>query len=99
LVQQEYAAPRNETEQQLADIWMQLLKIEKAGIHDNFFDLGGHSLHALRMLSAVNRQFSVNISFQTIFSFRSIAELAGYIELVTAGRTAAEEAGQEVFEI
>ncbi len=99
LLQQEYVAPRNETEQQLAEIWVQLLKIEKAGIYDNFFDLGGHSLHALRMLSAVNRQFNLSISFQTIFSFRCIAELAAYIELVMAGRTASQETGVEVFEI
>ena len=46
-----YVAPRDETEQALADIWAGVLDIEQVGIHDDFFELGGHSLLATQVIS------------------------------------------------
>ena len=46
-----YQAPRTPTEQTIADVWAEVLQIEKVGILDNFFDLGGHSLQATRVIA------------------------------------------------
>ena len=49
-MQDTYVAPRNETEQSVAEIWQQMLGIERVGVEDNFFNLGGHSLLATRLV-------------------------------------------------
>ena len=48
-----FVAPRNETEQQIADIWAELLELDEIGVEDNFFDLGGNSITAMRMVLKV----------------------------------------------
>jgi len=58
----EYIAPRNETEQQIADIWQELLHLDQIGVNDNFFELGGHSLLATRVISKLNKTFQTNLS-------------------------------------
>ncbi|MCA1566099.1 MAG: phosphopantetheine-binding protein, partial [Acidobacteria bacterium] len=58
-----YVAPRTELEQQIAGIWQEVLKVEKVGLHDNFFDLGGHSIRMIevsgKLRQALNRELSV----------------------------------------
>ncbi len=71
----EYAAPRNEIEKKLAVIWQQLLKVERIGINENFFDIGGHSLKVLGLVNAIQKEFNVKIDFQDIFRFPSIAAI------------------------
>ncbi|NLR67705.1 non-ribosomal peptide synthase/polyketide synthase [Chitinophaga varians] len=78
---QTYIAPRNETEAQLAAVWEDLLGIEKAGVQDNFFDLGGHSLQVIRLTSTVRRQFGVEVNVRTFFQLATIEQLARYIRL------------------
>ncbi|MDQ6531236.1 non-ribosomal peptide synthetase, partial [Flavobacterium sp. LHD-85] len=63
----EYVAPRNDSEKKLAAVWKEVLQIEKIGIGDNFFELGGHSLKVTKLLSYVNREFNVKISFKDLF--------------------------------
>ena len=46
-----YVPPRNEVEHKLARIWAEVLSLDQVGIHDNFFDLGGHSLEIMRLVS------------------------------------------------
>ena len=72
--------PRTPVEQQLADIWAQVLKLDQVDIHDDFFDLGGHSLLATQVMSRVVQAFSVDISLQTLFKFPTVAKLAEHIE-------------------
>jgi amino acid adenylation domain-containing protein len=76
----EYVAPRNATEQALANIWQELLGLERIGIHDNFFELGGHSLLAMRVVSYIERELSVSIPIQMLFQFTSISDLSKYLE-------------------
>jgi len=71
----DYVPPRNDLEQRLVEIWRQLLAVEKIGIHDNFFDIGGHSLKALHLLNALQKEFHIKIDFQDIFQFPTIEEL------------------------
>jgi amino acid adenylation domain-containing protein/FkbM family methyltransferase len=72
--------PRTETEQALASIWCDVLKIAQVGIHDNFFDLGGHSLLVIRAVSKIRDIFSVTLAPRTFFATPTIAALAKALE-------------------
>ena len=71
-----YAAPTNDLESSLVDIWKRLLRSEQVGIHDNFFELGGHSLLAMRLITAMRVQLGVEIPLIDIFecTIESLAE-------------------------
>jgi amino acid adenylation domain-containing protein len=69
-------APRNEVERKLAGIWSEVLQIDNIGVHDNFFDLGGHSLTASRVLSRVLDCFRVEVSLRSFFESATIADLS-----------------------
>jgi acyl carrier protein len=71
-----YEAPRNPTEEALAGIWSEVLKLDRVGIHDNFFDLGGHSLLAMRVVSRIREAFGVELGLRALFESTTIAELA-----------------------
>ncbi|MBB5624256.1 amino acid adenylation domain-containing protein [Pedobacter cryoconitis] len=64
----EYLAPRNETEEKLVSIWQKILKKEKIGVLDNFFEIGGHSLKATRLASQLHKEFDVKVELKEIFS-------------------------------
>jgi acyl-coenzyme A synthetase/AMP-(fatty) acid ligase/acyl carrier protein len=72
----ELVAPRNATEEGLAEIWRDVLKIERVGVYDNFFDRGGHSLLATRVVSRVRSTFGVEMSLRSLFETPTIAGLA-----------------------
>ncbi|WP_159882307.1 non-ribosomal peptide synthetase [Paenibacillus puerhi] len=76
----EYEAPRNETEETLARIWSQVLHAEAVGVHDHFFDLGGHSLKATVMAGEIHKQLQVKIPLRELFQRPTIRELGEYIE-------------------
>jgi amino acid adenylation domain-containing protein len=76
-----YVAPRNETEAKLAEIWRELLGVERVGIYDNFFELGGQSLLAMRAVSLIRKKLLVSIPIQMLFRFASISDLSKYLEL------------------
>ncbi|SHN07370.1 amino acid adenylation domain-containing protein, partial [Chryseobacterium carnipullorum] len=71
----EYVAPRTEMEEGLAEIWQDLLGVEKVGVHDNFFELGGQSLLAVRLISKV-QEIGYSIPIRDIFSSPTIAQLS-----------------------
>ncbi|MGS0897008.1 amino acid adenylation domain-containing protein [Burkholderia stagnalis] len=71
-----YEAPRGEAEQTLAEIWREVLGVERVGRHDNFFELGGHSLLALQVQRRVYRQLAVEIPLQAFFSNGGLQDLA-----------------------
>ncbi len=75
-----YAAPRNRIEEKLAKIWTQILNIEIIGIHDNFFDLGGHSLLVTQLVMKVREAFQIDLPLRILFESPTIAELAQIIE-------------------
>ncbi|NEO15578.1 MAG: amino acid adenylation domain-containing protein [Moorea sp. SIO3E8] len=78
----EYVAPQTETQKILAEIWTEVLGIEKVGIHDNFFDLGGHSLMATQVVSRCRHAFGNELTLSILFELPKVAELAEYIETV-----------------
>ena len=81
IVESPYLAPRNQTETILADIWQGILQISKIGVNDNFFDLGGHSLKAISLVSKIQEKLELPLQIQQVFSHPTIAEQA---ELLTA---------------
>ncbi|WP_422775841.1 amino acid adenylation domain-containing protein [Pseudomonas mediterranea] len=70
-----YEAPRGEIEQIVANVWQDLLGIEKVGRHDRFFELGGHSLLAVSLIDRL-RQHGLSASVRTVFTAPSVREMA-----------------------
>jgi amino acid adenylation domain-containing protein len=84
-LQVEYVPPRNETETGLAEIWREVLQLERVGIRDNFFALGGHSLLAAQVASRIARVLRVELPLREMFQSPTIAELAEQIVASQAG--------------
>jgi acyl carrier protein len=72
----DFVLPSTDTEQELADIWTEVLKLKQVGINDNFFELGGHSLLATQVISRLREVFSLDFSLRYLFENPTIAELA-----------------------
>ena len=76
LEQSAFVAPRNAIEATLANLWRQLLQQESIGIHDSFFDLGGDSLLAVRLMDQIQQQFEQNLPLSDLLLNPTIAGLA-----------------------
>jgi acyl carrier protein len=74
-----YVAPQTELEQVIASIWQKVLHIEQIGVHDNFFDLGGHSLLLARIHSDLRTLLHNGIVLIDLFKYPTISSLAAYI--------------------
>ncbi|MEW5925947.1 MAG: amino acid adenylation domain-containing protein [Gemmatimonadota bacterium] len=75
-----YVAPRTPTEKVLAEIWAEMLRLERVGVTESFLELGGHSLLATRMVSRVRQVFGVEVPLRAFFKGPTVAELAGRVE-------------------
>ncbi|MCP5048407.1 MAG: amino acid adenylation domain-containing protein, partial [bacterium] len=87
----DYVAPRDEWEEQLVEVWADVLALEKdeVSIDASFFELGGHSLRATFLAAAINRKFDVKVPLVEIFEKPTIRGLAEYIK---------DEAVEDIFE-
>jgi amino acid adenylation domain-containing protein len=74
-----FVAPQNNAEKIIAGAWKQVLKLDRVGIHDNFFDLGGNSLSIVRLNSKLKKAFQVNIPVVTLFNYPTISDQARYL--------------------
>jgi amino acid adenylation domain-containing protein len=74
-----YLAPRIQEEKIVVDIWKELLRIDKVGIDDSFFDLGGHSLLLIRMLGKLKSHFEKELSVVDFFRYPTINKLVEYL--------------------
>jgi acyl carrier protein len=81
-----FVAPQTPTEQELAQIWLEVLGIERVGVHDNFFELGGHSLLVTQIISRVRTQFGTEIAVRDLFTASTIAQLAKQIDELLLAR-------------
>jgi acyl carrier protein/NRPS condensation-like uncharacterized protein len=78
----EFDSPRTETEELIAQIWREVLKINNLGIYDNFFELGGHSLLAIQIVTRLQEAFNKEVSLRVLFDAPTIAELARELETI-----------------
>lgn len=88
-----YVAPRNSVEVTIVGIWSQLLGIERVGVKDNFFQLGGHSIFAIQLLSRLNKAFNLDLQIRIIYDNPTPGALAA-----TIVRTQAEQADRAVLD-
>jgi acyl carrier protein len=75
----ELDGPRNPTEEELRKIWIDVLRKESIGINDDFFEIGGHSLLAIRVMTAIRDVFRVQLPLFTFLENPTIAGLAARI--------------------
>ncbi|MBF0102753.1 MAG: amino acid adenylation domain-containing protein [Desulfobacterales bacterium] len=75
--------PKDELEQQLLTIWESVLSMNQLSMHDNFFDLGGHSIKATRLISRIQTQLGIEIGLKEIYTYSTLAELADFIRSKT----------------
>ncbi|MBH3339929.1 non-ribosomal peptide synthetase [Pseudomonas mendocina] len=94
LQNQAYQAPRNELEQTLAQIWAEVLKVERVGVFDNFFELGGHSLLATQIASRVQKALQRNVPLRAMFECSTVEELARYIESLETSAISEQKASR-----
>jgi amino acid adenylation domain-containing protein len=78
--EERYVAPRTPVEELLAGIWAEVLRRERVGVHDSFFDLGGHSLLIMRLLAEIQATFDLELSIRTVYSMPTLEAMAGEIE-------------------
>jgi acyl carrier protein len=90
-----HVSPRNPVEQELAEMWRDVLGVEKVGVMDNFFDLGGHSLLATQLVSRVRKRFHVELSLKDLFDTPTVADVA----LTLASNLAEEESDEDLSEM
>ena len=74
-----FSEPRDEIEKSLVDLWSSLLGTDRIGINDDFFDLGGHSLIAVRLFSKIRAAHGVEISLATLFEAPTVASVASIL--------------------
>jgi natural product biosynthesis luciferase-like monooxygenase protein len=75
-----YVAPRSAVERRLSRLWTEVLEVDQVGIHDDFFDLGGHSLQAVRLFAQIRQTMGVNMPLAVLFQAPTIAELSSYLD-------------------
>jgi amino acid adenylation domain-containing protein len=76
----QHVAPRTDTEKQLSAIWSAVLGMDDVGIHDNFFDIGGHSLTGIQVLTRVEQHFGKTIPLKNLFIAPTVALMAELIQ-------------------
>jgi acyl carrier protein len=81
-----YAAPESATDRTIADVWQEVLRVERVGLYDNFFDLGGHSLLVMQVQGRLRRLLEREIPIVDLFRFPTVATLSRYLRDGSDGR-------------
>lgn len=84
----EFVGPRTETEKSLAALWSELLQVENIGVNDDFFDLGGKSLLAIRMVARISDDLGVDVQLRHLFERPTVAGLAEIVDGLAWARNA-----------
>ena len=86
-----FTEPGTAIEKILASIWSQVLGLDKVGIHDDFFALGGHSLRATQVTSRIREEFLIDFPVRLMFEYPTIAQLALVVAQLWAESLDADE--------
>jgi acyl carrier protein len=89
-----FVAPRTPAEEVVASIWAEVLEMERVGVYDNFFDLGGHSLRAVWVISQLRDVFQVEVPLRSLFERPTIDSLVTEIAQIRGERAIVEEIAQ-----
>jgi acyl carrier protein len=91
--------PRTPTETRISEIWADALGVDSPGVHDDFFDLGGHSLMAAQIVTAIRSTFHVDVGVRHLLAEPTIAGLAEIVDLLAAAGAAEGATGSRREEI
>jgi len=80
IVSANYAEPEDDIQEQLVQIWQEVLQCEKVGINDNFLELGGTSLHAITIVAKTMQEFEMKLPLHLLFETPSVASMSAYVE-------------------
>lgn len=84
-----YRAPRNRTERVLADAFAAVLEVDRVGIDEDFFDLGGNSVRAIKLVGLIRAELNLEVSIRTLFAARTVIGLSDlWADLATSSRPA-----------
>ncbi len=79
LRESEHQSPETKIEIELVEIWREILRVDRIGINDNFFEIGGHSVKAIKLISWINQKYNVHVQLTHVFKYPTIKEFAVYI--------------------
>jgi natural product biosynthesis luciferase-like monooxygenase protein/amino acid adenylation domain-containing protein len=82
-----FVEPSTPTEIELAEIWKQILRVERVGLHDNFFNIGGHSLLAVQLVSRINAKFGVELALRDLFGTPVLEAVAARVDEATLAQS------------
>ena len=88
----EFVAPRTEFERTIVEIWRAVLGVDRVGLHDDFFQLGGHSLLGTQLMSRVREVFRVDLPLRVLFEAPTVADLGAAIACLQANEEAKDRA-------
>jgi acyl carrier protein len=94
-----FTFPRTPVEEKIAKIWAQVLDVDQVGIHDRFFELGGDSLLASRVLSKVIDVFLIEVPLRSLFETPTVAEMAAVVQRNLAKQAKPEEIERVLVEV
>jgi len=78
-VKETYVSPRSELERGIAGVWQEVLKVQKVGVHDNFFNLGGHSLLIVQVNDKLREALQIDVSIVDMFKYPTVSSLAEHL--------------------
>lgn len=76
----DYVAPRTELERQIAELWTEVMGVEKVGVNDNFFELGGHSILAIQVIARLRKILQIELPVTALFELPTVADFTNRIE-------------------
>lgn len=86
-----FIAPETPTEQTLAGLWQKILRVDRIGANDNFFESGGHSLLAMQLVGRIRDRFGVELPLQNLFQRPQLRNLAARIDALSSAAVAKQE--------